>query len=192
MKKTIRQRLTYPLIGCLILVIFIIGGYIGFDRFFSPPIVIKNIKIDTAAALKLNILKQISKKNGITEWELYAESATLLKDENKAILNTVSIIFYTKENKRVHLVSKSGILNTKTHDMTFSDHVVITYEDSMLTTDKLQYERKEHIIRSNTRVTLEKGRSIIEADSMLTILNENKTILKGHVKGRFNENFDIR
>ncbi len=192
MTKTIRQKLTYPLIGCLILMIFIVAGYIGFDRFFSAPIEIKNIKIDTAAALKLNILKQISKKNGITEWELNAESATLLKDENKAILNTVSIIFFTKENKRVLLVSKNGVLNTKTHDMTFTDHVVVTYEDSTLKTDKLQYKKKEHIILSDTHVMLEKGSSIIKADSMVIILNENKTILKGHVKGRFNENFDIR
>ncbi|MFH2057822.1 MAG: LPS export ABC transporter periplasmic protein LptC [Pseudomonadota bacterium] len=192
MTKPIRQRLTYPLITSLILMLLIISGYIYFDHLFSKPIEIKNIKIDTKAALKLNILKQISKKNGITEWELSAASATVLKDEDKAILETVSIFFYTKENKKVHLTSKKGVLNTKTHDMTFSNDVVVTYETSVLRTDKLQYHKKEHIIHSDTHVTLERGHSFIEADSMTTRLNDNLTILDGHVKGSFSENLDIR
>ncbi len=48
-----------------------------------------------------------------------AGSATLLKDEDKAVLIDVSIFFFTKDNKKVHLTSKKGILHTKMHDMTF-------------------------------------------------------------------------
>jgi len=40
-------------------------------------------------------------------------------------------------------------------------------------------------------VTLEDRESIIEADSMVTQLSQNKTILKGHVKGKFSEKFNI-
>jgi LPS export ABC transporter protein LptC len=186
------KKLTYPLIGLLILIVAIITGFFYFDKFLSQPIEIKDIKIDTKAALKLNILKQISKKNGIKEWELKAASATLLKNEDKAVLIDVSVIFYTKEDKKVHLESKKGVLNTKTHDMTFSDNVIITYENSVLRTDKLHYKKKEHIIYSKTHVMLEKKDSIIEADSMTTSLNDNFTILEGHVKGNFSENFDIK
>jgi len=113
MKKSIKQRLTLPLIGILILIILVISGYIYFDYLFSKPVEIKDIKIDTKAALKLNILKQISKKNGITEWELKADSATLLKNENTAILQKVSIFFYTKDKKKVHLASQKRDLEYK-------------------------------------------------------------------------------
>jgi lipopolysaccharide export system protein LptC len=192
MKTSFKRKLTLPLIGILILMIIIIIGFFYFNKRLSSPLQLQDIKIDTKAALKLNVLKQISKKNGIKEWELKASSATLLKDENKAVLMDVSVIFFSKDDKRVHLTSKKGIMNTKTHDMVFSDNVVVTYETSVLRTDKLHYKKKEHIIYTNTHVKLEKENSVIEADSMTTKLNENITILKGHVRGNFNENFYIQ
>ncbi len=191
MTKPLKQKLTYPLTGLLILIIVVITGFFYFDKLLSKPVQIKNIKIDTKAVLKLNILQQISKKNGIKEWELKAASATLLKDEDKAILIDVSIIFFDKNNKKVFLKSEKGFLNTKTHDMIFSDNVVVRYETSTLKTDKLHYNKKKHIIYSDTHVKLTKENSVIEADSMETKLNDNCTILKGHVKGKFSENFNI-
>ena len=171
--------------------IIIISGFLYFDKLLSKPVQISDVKIDTRAILKLNVLKQISKKNGVKEWELKAASATLLKDEDKAVLIDVSIIFFTKDDKKVHLTSEKGTLNTKTHDMIFSNDVVARYETFVLRTDKLHYNKKQHIIASNTHVTLEKENSVIEADSMTTDLNDNHTILKGHVKGTFSENFNI-
>ncbi len=191
MTHSLKQKLTFPLIGLLILILFVISGFFYFDKLLSKPVQIHDVKIDTKAALKLNVLKQISKKNGIKEWELKAACATLLKDEDKAVLNDVSIIFFTKNDKKVHLTSKKGFLNTKTHDMTFTDNVVVTYETYVLRTDKLHYNKKEHIISSDTHVKLEKENSVIEADSMTTRLNDNMTILKGHVKGNFSENLNI-
>ena len=192
MTKSLKQKMTAPLIGLLIVIIIIISGFVYFNNYFSKPIQFHDIKIDTKASFKLNILKQISKKNGIKEWELEASSATLLKDEEKAVLLDVSVSFFTKDNKRVHLTSQKGILNTKTHDMTFSDNVKGAYETFFLVTDKLHYNKKEHIIYSNNSVRLEKTDSVIEADSMTTKLNENITILKGNVRGNFSENFDIK
>ncbi|MCK5837767.1 MAG: LPS export ABC transporter periplasmic protein LptC [Desulfobacula sp.] len=192
MTSSLSQKLTYPLMGLLVLIVVIIGGFFYFDTFFSIPVQMNDVKIDSNAALKLNVLNQISKKNGITEWELKATSATLLKNEDKAVLIDVSIFFFTRDNQKIQLTSKEGILHTKTHDMIFSDNVVVTYETSVLRTDKLHYNKKEHIIYSNTHVTLEKENSVIEADSMTTRLNDNYTILQGHVRGDFSEKFDIQ
>jgi lipopolysaccharide export system protein LptC len=192
MTSSLSQKLTYPLIGLLVLIIVIIGGFFYFDTFFTKSVHLNGVKIDTKAALKLNILNQISKKNGITEWELTATSATLLKNEDKAVLIDVSIFFFTRDNQKIQLTSKEGILHTKTHDMIFSDNVVVTDETSVLRTDKLHYNKKEHIIYANTQVTLEKENSVIEADSMITRLNDNVIILKGHVRGNFSEKFDVQ
>ncbi len=192
MTPSLKQKLSIPLFGLLAIMLLIIGGYIYFNKLISEPIEIKDVKIDTKAALKLNILKQISKKNGITEWELTASSATLLKDQNKAILIDVVVIFYTNNNKKVHLTSKNGILNTKSHDMEFSDNVVVKYESSVLRTDKLQYKKKEHIILSKSRVKLEQKGSQIVSDSMIANLNDNTTVMEGHVRGIFSEEFKIQ
>lgn len=191
MTQSLKQKLTIPLMGLLVLMVLIISGFLYFDRLLTKPLEVQNLKIDAKAALKLNILKQISKKHGITDWELTAASATLLKNEDKAILIDVSIIFYTKEHKKVYLTSEKGFLNTKNHNMTFSDNVVVRYETSVLRTDKLHYNKKKHIIFSDTHVTLEKDNSVIKADSMTINLNDNMTILKGHVRGTFSEKFNI-
>lgn len=186
------KKISTLLIGVLILIILIIGAFYYWDKFLSRPLKIRDVKIDTKAALKLNILKQISKKNGITEWSLEAASATLMKDKNIAVLIDVSVIFFTKDEKKVHMTSRKGELNTKTHDMVFSDHVVVAYETSVLTTDKLHYTKKDHIIYADARVVLKKENSVIEADSMTTRLNENEIVLNGNVKGYFSENFKLQ
>lgn len=191
MTRSSKHKLTYPLISILIIVCLVLAGYYFINKMMSAPIVVENIKIDTKAMLKLNALKQISKKNGIREWELNAASATLLKAENKAILDDVRVIFYTKENQKVLLVSDKGKLNTKSHDMTFSDNVIVTYTDAVLKTDKLHYNKKKHIIYADSKVRLEKQDSTIEADSMTTQLNTNMTVFEGNVKGQFSENFNL-
>lgn len=192
MIQPFKKKLVYSLIGLLILMVLIIIGFLSVDKFLSKPLQINDIKIDSKAAGKLSVLNLISKKKGIKEWKLTAASATLLKNEDKAILIDVSIIFFTKDSKKVLLTSKKGILHTKTHNMLFSDNVVVTYETSVLTTDKLHYDKKDHIIYSDMHVTLKKENSVIEADSMTTRLNDNTTILEGHVKGNFSDNFDIQ
>lgn len=191
MTSALQKKRLIPLIGVLVLILIIVSGFFYFDKFFSIPVQINDIKIDANAALKLNGLNQVSKKNGIKEWELTASSATLLKNEDKAVLIDVSITFFTKDNKKVLLTSDKGVLNTKTHDMIFSDNVKVTYETSILRTQKLHYTKKEHIIFSDTHVRLEKKDSVIESDSMTTHLNDNMTTLEGHVRGTFSENFDI-
>ncbi len=192
MKPSIKRKITYILTGLLIIIIFAISGFLVIDKLLSGKIKVNDIKIDSTAALKLNLLKQVSKKNGVTEWELTAKSASLLKDQEKAVLDEVLVVFFSKEKKKVELTSKTGILNTKTHDMIFSDTVVVKYVSAFLKTDKLLYNKKEHIMRSDARVRLEKNGSFIEADSMIIYLNDNRIIFEGHVHGSFNKNFNIQ
>lgn len=192
MKQSAKQKFTYFLIGFLIFMIVAVSGFLIYNKLLSGQVKINDIKIDSTAALKLNILKQVSKKNGATEWELTAKSASLLKDEDKAVLEDVVVVFFAKEKKKVELKSDTGTLNTKTHDMTFSDNVVVTYVTATLRTDKLHYDKKEHIITSDARVRLEKSGSFIEADSMRIYLNDNKIVFEGHIQGSFNEKFNIQ
>ena len=194
MKNTSRKKLIFPLIGLLVCIFIGLGIFFYINFYIKTSldtITLKDIDIDAAAALKLNFLEQVSKKNGITEWKLKASSATLLKKEDKAILKDVAVIFYTKDNNKVLLNADEGILNTKTHDMTFLKNVVVRQETYTLKTEKLHYEKKPHIIHSDAKVRLEDRESVITADSMQTQLNQNRTILQGHVKGKFSESFDI-
>nr|WP_319392801.1 LPS export ABC transporter periplasmic protein LptC [uncultured Desulfobacter sp.] len=183
-----KKKLILPLMLVIGIIIAGLGIYYYINHLLTTPIELENIEVDDKAALKLNALEQISKKNGITEWKLKASSATLLKDQNKAVLKDVDIIFYTKENTQVHLTADDGELDTKTHDMNFSKHVTIRYQRYSLTSETLHYAKKPHIIRSDSRVTVDDGDSVIEADNMEILLNRDLIILKGHVEGQFSEN----
>lgn len=183
-----KKKLILPIILLLGLILAGLGLYYYINHLLTTPIELENIEVDDKAALKLKALEQISKKNGITEWKLKASSATLLKDRNKAVLKDVNIIFYTKQNNQVHLTADQGELDTKTHDITFSKHVILRYQHYTLTSETLHYTKRPHIIRSDSRVTVDDKDSGIKADSMEILLNKDRITLKGHVEGQFSEN----
>ncbi|HKL83117.1 MAG TPA: LPS export ABC transporter periplasmic protein LptC [Desulfobacter sp.] len=183
-----KKKLILPLLLLLGFIIAGLGAYYYINYLLTTPITLEEIEVDDTAALKLNLIEQISKKNGITEWKLKASSATLLKDRNKAVLKDVNIIFYTKQNTQVHLTATSGELDTKTHDMTFSKNVIIRYQRYTLRSETLHYAKKPHIIRSDSRITVNDEDSVIKADSMEIRLRQDLIILKGHVEGQFSEN----
>jgi len=183
-----KKKLILPLLLLLGFIIAGLGAYYYINYLLTTPITLEEIEVDDTAALKLNVIEQISKKNGITEWKLKASSATLLKDRNKAVLKDVNIIFYTKQNTQVHLTASSGELDTKTHDITFSKNVIIRYQRYTLRSETLHYAKKPHIIRSDSRITVNDEDSVIKADSMEIRLRQDLIILKGHVEGQFSEN----
>ncbi len=190
------RTMRYQRLKILLLIIlaaallFLSGLYLSRDP-GSDGTSMKDVSIDSSADIKLDRMEQVSKKNGITEWSLKASSARVLKEKNQAILEDVNIVFHLKDGSRAHLTSRNGMLNTRTHDMTFSDNVVVTHKDSVLETDKLHYNKKKHILYSNTEVELIKGDSVIVADAMKTDLNENTTTLEGNVRGEISEDINI-
>lgn len=191
MSRSGKKKLILPLIAVLIFIFMGLGIFYFVNHLLTTPITVENIDVDSEAALKLNLLEQVSKKNGITEWKLKASSATLLKAEDKAILEDVNVIFYTQEKTTVHLTADQGILNTKTHDMTFRKNVIVRHQAYVLRSETLHYEKKPHIIHTDSRIRVDDGESVLEADTMVTKLNQNQVILKGHVKGNFSENIDL-
>lgn len=188
---SISIKIKYLMISLIVLIVFGIAGTFAIKMFLSNPIEIKDVNIDSTASLKLDQLEQISKKNGITQWVLKASSAKLINNENKAVLKDVFVKFYTDNNQEITLSSKNGILDTQTHDMSFSDDVIVRYATSVLKTQTLHYNKKEHIIHTQTRIVISNNDSYIEADSMRTELDTDTTVFEGNIKGMFSGNFDI-
>lgn len=180
-------------LAILILSVLAAGAGVIFviPAMMNTPHTVTDLHIDSEAALKLDAMKQISKKNGITEWELEAATATLKKETNQAILTQVHVVFYTRNKDTVILTSDQGILDTETHDMDFHGTVVVKHQTYTLKTDKLHYKKKPHIIHTKTKVWLEKADAAMEADTMEIRINDNQIILQGHVKGTFSEDFNL-
>jgi len=186
-----KKKLVIPLILLLGFILTGLGVFYYINTLMTTPISIEKIDIDSQAALKLNILEQVSKKNGVTEWKLKASSATLLKQEDKAVLKDVDLEFYTKEKTTVYLTADQGVLNTKTHDLTLTKNVIVRHQAYTLRSETLHYDKIPHIIHTDSRVLIQDGESTLEADAMEAKLNQDQVILKGHVKGNFSEKFDL-
>ena len=188
MNRQGKKKLILALVLLLFTIVIGFGIFFFLDRIMDESPTLTDIHIDTEAALKLNLMKQVSKKNGITDWELEAATATLMKEKDQAVLTDVNVVFYTRDNKKVVLTSDQGVLDTKSHDMTFLGNVIVRHQRYVLKTDKLHYKKKPHIIYSDVRVRLEDMFSVIEADTMKIALNQNTITLQGNVKGNFSEN----
>ena len=172
----------------MVITVSIGAGYL-IHRMMTVPPRITDLHIDSDAALKMDAMKQISKKNGITEWELEAATATLAKERNQAILTRVRVIFHTPDKDTVLLTSDHGVLDTQTHDIDFTGNVVVTHRTYTLKTEKLHYKKKAHIIHADTKVWMDHADASMEADTMEIRINDNEIILQGHVKGQFSDNF---
>jgi len=190
-KRTIPRTVKGISILLLVILVFGLGAFYYKEKLTSGKIVLKEISIDSKAALMLDSMHQTSTRNGIKEWTLDASSAKLLKDTNRAEMEDVRVVFFMENGGKVNLSSARGFLDTKTHDMTFSDDVVVTYGDYTLETDELHYDKKRHILYSTVHIRIMDKESLLEADAMETDLNRSTTRLKGNVRGRFSETFDF-
>ena len=184
-------RFRLPLILSLIVIVLGLAGLYGYEQIRSGKRTIEAVHIDSSASVVLNGMHQTSSRNGIKEWTLDAASARLLKDENLAVMESIRVAFFMEGGKEIRLTSDTGALDTRTHDMTFSGNVTVTHADFRLLTDKLQYEKKRHIMFSTTRLTITDSESTITADSFETDLAKGVTVFKGNVRGQFSETFDL-
>ncbi len=177
------------LAGTILFLLLGMTGMIFLGKSSVDTLETKDIHIDSQAALSLNGMEQISQKNGVTQWELSAQSASLIPRDNKAVLQNVHVIFYTKDQQKVILTADQGQLDTETHDMVLTDNVIITYQTACAKTHSLHYEKKNHIIRSDSQIQITQGSSFVRADSMSIDLTKNTLVFSGHVKGTLYEYF---
>ncbi len=191
MKTLTPKTLTRLLFLFLFCIIAGTGFYLYKGKIPAPDIRVKDVDVDSEAAMKLNLVEQISQKNGITEWELKASSASLLSGEEKAVLENVQVVFYTKTQEKILLSADHGELNTTTHDMQFLYNVVAKHGTYTLKTDKLHYKKKPHIIQSDAPIWLENKDSTVQADAMIMELRTSRITLIGNVKGKFSETFRL-
>ncbi|MDY0220183.1 MAG: LPS export ABC transporter periplasmic protein LptC [Desulfobacterium sp.] len=190
-EKITPKRARLILVLILLAIVAALGGFYFKQRLFSGKLVIENIAIDSGASLIINKMHQTSTRNSVKEWTLDATSARLLKNENKALMNDVRVVFFTGRAEEILLESARGVLDTETHDMTFTDNVVVTFNTYKLKTGELHYDKKRHIVYSSVHVKLMDNNSTLEADTMETDLNDSTVRLRGNVKGRFSETSDF-
>ena len=147
--------------------------------------------IHSAAKMSLGKVHHTATRDGIIEWSLNANSAKLLDEKKQLILDDLSVIFYMKDGKKLHLAAANGCLHTDSNNIEVSGNVVLRNNNYVLKTEKLSYEHTSRIIFSNVFVEISSDSQKLTADSISFNLNTKKTMLKGNVNGVFRENIKL-
>ena len=176
------------------MIIISLGGVISIFIHYrlmsgQPEKLLKSIQ--SKANVSINNVRQTAMRNGIQEWTLDAESASLLQGEKKAIFKAPRLTFFMENDKKVFLSAENGVLWTDTNDLDLTGKVVAAHNDYQLKTEKLHYEYKNRIIRSDVSVEISGDLFQFKADTMTFTLESNETRLEGNVEGTLSGEFSL-
>jgi LPS export ABC transporter protein LptC len=126
----------------------------------------------------------IETQDGIKKWHLFAASARVYEDIID--VDSVRIKFYNEsENEYAWLRSKTGVLNTKNHNIVVRDSVILITEDSTtLLTDSLFWDNELQRIITDARVKIiKKDSTTIEGNGLKTTTDLKKIEIIGDIRG---------
>ena len=105
------------------------------------------------------------------------------------ITEKLSVIYYLKDNREVHLEADRGTLQTATNDIEFFGNVVIRNDEYRMKTEHLSYEHEKRFIFCNEPVRIWGEGSELTAQSATYDLNADKIVLKGNVIATISRDF---
>ena len=164
--------------------------FIGYRRVARNPEVLLDL-VQKEADMQLNKIRQTATKNGIREWRLEAESATLLEKRKTVLLAKPDVAFFMDDGDNVHLTADQGTIYTDSSRMHVSGQVSATTSRYRFQTETLDYDPATRELRADTPVTLS-GQSItLRADSMAMNMKTNITRFEGNVEGTISEDLQL-
>jgi len=184
------KKLSFILLAVILVTIGTIAAvFIGYKQVVTAPEQLLS-SIKEGANLSLGKIRQTATRDGKKEWSLEAGSAHYIENEKKAVLKTLFITYFLKNNREVYLEAEEGILQTDTNDIEFSGNVVIRNEDYQLRTKRLSYEHERRLIFTKDPVQISGEDVQLSAKSLEYDLNLNKIILAGNVAAAVSRDFE--
>ena len=140
------------------------------------------------ASISIGQVHQTATRDGVKEWSLEARSAHYIEEERQAVFDDLSVFFFLKNNKQVHLKADRGILTTDSNDIEVTGNVEMQSDTYRLSADNLHYAHDQRIIFTKVPVKIVGNSFDLVADSISLNLGTNRTLLEGNVKGIFSGN----
>lgn len=141
----------------------------------------------TTASLSLNQIHHTATRNGVKQWSLDAPSAHYIEEKCQAIVDKPSVVFFLEDQKEIRLNADQGVMQTDSNDIEFTGNVSATVENFALHTEHLLYRFKSGTILSHKPVFISGQGINLRADALSFDLNNWNAVLKGNIKGNFDE-----
>lgn len=123
--------------------------------------------------ISLDQVHQTSTREGVKEWSLDAASVRYQKKEGRSLLTDVSVTFFLKDGKTVHVTGRQGVLLAETKDIEIMGDVVVRTGQYTLKTEKLAYNDKTRAVHTDAPIKLEgDGVSLFGKTLAFSFVNE--------------------
>jgi LPS export ABC transporter protein LptC len=131
-----------------------IALFIGYRRMTRNPQVLVDL-LKEEADMQLNKIRQTAMKNGIREWRLEADSATLIEKEKTMLLARPDVEFFMSDGDHMHLTADQGTIYTDSSSIEcFREGIG---QQQLISTSRLKRStttRAARELRADTPVTL--------------------------------------
>lgn len=178
------------LIVGLLALVATVTVFIGYRRVTRHPEVLLDL-VQKEADMQLNKIRQTATKNGIREWRLEADSATLMEKQKTMLLANPDVEFFMEDGDNVHLTADQGKIFTDSSRMHVSGQVSANTSRYQFKTEALEYDPAKRELRADTPVRLSSQSYTLRADSMAMDLKTNITRFEGGVKGTISEDVGL-
>ena len=167
-----------------------IAVFVGYRRMTRHPEVLLDL-LKEKADMQLNKISQTAMKNGIREWHLEADSATLIEKEKTMLLAMPNVAFFMEDGDHVYLTAEQGTIYTDSSRMKVSGQVSANTSLYRFQTEALDYDPGARQLRADTPVTLTGQSFTLRADTMTINLDTRITHFEGGVKGTISEDLQL-
>lgn len=186
-----RRLIRRILIGIVVLtLVATVAVFVGYRRLTGDPDVLMDLMQENAD-MQLNNIHQTAMKNGIREWRLEAESATLIETEKTMLLTRPKVEFFMNDGDNLHLTADRGTIATDSSRMTVSGRVAADTRLYRFRTEALDYDPAARELRADTPVTLSGQSFSLRADTMAMELDTRITRFEGDVEGIISEDLQL-
>ena len=170
----------------LLLAIILVISFSVYKKYFQNEILetnreINNLKKDEFNTNELNLIKDIkyiAQGNNGEEYIIYSKFGELMKGEpNLILMKEVVAIINDKNSASIKISGDNALYNKLNYDTNFYDNVVVVYNESIITSDNMDFSFKENLATISNNVIYKNLNTKLEADKIeIDLITKNSKI----------------
>lgn len=140
-------------------VVVVVSGTIGFFilRPANMNISVGSVSVmGTDADLKMDRVHIVQNKQGLKNWEMWADTAKVYQKKDYTQLENIRLRFYPKNGKIMNVTADKGQMENESRNMHLQGNVLILSQDGLsLRTESLRFHPKEKRIHTEEKIVVE-------------------------------------
>ena len=162
----------------LLLLICLAGGSLWW--YFTPAPPMPAPAVASGEKAKMESLSLTEIEEGGQRWKLKAAQAEYLKNRDEIRIRDIYLEFYGADQQTIYLWGKTGLVNTKTRNLTIKGDVKLQRGNLTIYTPEVQYFPKERALVAPEEVILVSPQAQVSGKDLHIDLTQKSLVLKQH------------